>query len=266
MEEDAVEDPREREKLARLESLIRERKPDFQWIPWEPLPWAGQLQSSRPTLSLVTTAGVHLRRDPPFTVLEDPNGDTSYRIIHQSAPEEELELGALYVDQKYVARDPEVALPRRALATLEKQGLLGAPTTRHYSFCGGITDPLPGLEESARSLTKLLRADRADGVVFLPTCSLCVQTVCLLARAVEDGGIPTVCITLIPELSHKVGAPRSLAVRFPFGAPAGDPGNSKLHQSVLLEALDLLRQAATPGELAISRLRWRRTPAAPPPA
>lgn len=260
-----MNEPGGQEKLARLESMIRERVPDFEWVPWDPLPWAGELQASAPTLALITTAGIHLRGDAPFRVLENPAGDTSFRRIPQSVSEEDLELGALYIDQKYVARDPEVALPRKALAALEDSGQLGPPSPRHYSFCGGITKPLPGLEESSRALTPLLRDDRVDGAVFLPTCSLCIQTVCLLARSVEAAGIPTVCITLIPELTRRIGAPRSLAVRFPFGAPAGDPGHGELHGAVLLEALDLLRHAETPGEISTSRLRWRRRPDHPRP-
>ena len=71
------------------------------------------------------------------------------------------------------------------------------------------------------SVLSLLREDGAGAVVLLPTCSLCVQTVGLLARALEEGGLPTVAISMLPELSARVGTPRTLAVRFPFGAPCG---------------------------------------------
>ena len=72
--------------------------------------------------------------------------------------------------------------------------------------------------------------------------------------------MPTVSLTLIPELTRIVGAPRTLSVRFPFGAPAGDPGNAPMHRAVLLEALRLLLEAREPGTLRESILAWRRSP------
>ena len=118
--------------------------------------------------------------------------------------------------------------------------------------------PLPGLVESAGALAPLLREDGAGAAVLLPTCSLCVQSVSLLARELETRGLPTVTVTMLPELTRLVGAPRSLSVRFPFGAPCGEPSNRELHRGVLLEALELLAACEGPGEIHASRFAWRR--------
>ena len=79
----------------------------------------------------------------------------------------------------------------------------------------------------------------------------------MLARSLEAGGLATVALTMIPELTELVGAPRALAVRFPFGAPFGDPGGASLQRSVLSEALALVDRVAEPGRVRESVARWR---------
>jgi hypothetical protein len=245
-----------------VERIRNEIDPDFDFVSPGPPPWCPAPASLREApVALVTTAGLHLKGEPPFRALEDPLGDTTFRLIPDRTPSSRLDLAAPYVDQRLIPQDTEVALPTAALETLHRRGLSGPAARRHASFCGGIVRPLPGLEESAERLAELFREDGARAVILLPSCPLCVQTVCLLARALERRGFPTVCVTLVPELSRIVGAPRSLAVRFRFGAPCGDPGNAALHRAVLREALELLERAEGPGALLESRLKWREAPA-----
>jgi len=150
-----------------------------------------------------------------------------------------------------------VALPRRALDELVADGTIGAAAPRHFSFAQGIVHPLPDLAERAREVAQMLRADAVDALVLLPTCSLCVQTAAVLAREFESAGFATVTLTALAELTARVGAPRALAARFPFGAAAGDPGNRALHVGVLREALGLVERAREPRIVVESGLRWR---------
>ena len=245
-----------RELLRRVEAQLRQRDPDFRWQRPGPPVLAGPAPN-RPRLALVTTAGFHHRDDQPFDVLNRPGGDPGFRVIAHDLPAEQLALGEPYVDQKYAAVDPECALPRRALDALAARGAVGQPPARHYSFCGGLVRPFPGLGQWLRRLNESLVEDRVEAVVLLPTCSVCVQTVCLVARAIEQAGIPTVSLSLLPALSRLIGAPRLLNIRFPFGAPAGDPGHAALHQAVLLEAVEMLTGSHPGPPIRDSTLRWR---------
>ena len=245
--------------LNRLWSHLRAGlDPDYDFLRFEHVPWTppraplGELR-----VALLATADLHRRGDQPFVSLETPLGDTSFRVIPHELPEAELDLDAPYVDDKYIPRDPEVALPRRALDELVAAGVIAAAAPRHYSFCQGIVRPLPALAERALAVAGLLRADRVDALVLLPTCSLCVQSVAVLARELEAAGFSTVALTSLPELTARVGVPRALASRFPFGAPAGDPGNRALHVAVLREALGLIASAREPRVVLDSGLRWR---------
>lgn len=232
--------------------------PDYDFLAFEHVPWTPpRAPLAELRVALLATADLHRRGDVPFVSLETPLGDTSFRVIPHDLPAAELALDAPYVDEKYIPRDPEVALPRRALDQLVAEGTIAAAAPRHYSFCQGIVRPLPALAERAREVTALLRADQVDALVLLPTCSLCVQSVAVLARELEQLGFSTVALTMLPELTARVGAPRALASHFPFGAPAGDPGNRALHVAILREALDLLASAREPRILRDSGLRWR---------
>lgn len=82
----------------------------------------------------------------------------------------------------------------------------------------------------------------------------------MAARELESRGFPTVTVSYLPELSDIVGAPRTLTVHFPFGAPCGNPGHAELHRAVLLEALSMLVEAKEPGDIRASRNAWRKIP------
>jgi D-proline reductase (dithiol) PrdB len=245
--------------LNRLRAHLRAGlDPQYEFLRFDDVPWTPpRAPLAELRVALVATADLHRRGDAPFVSLETPLGDPSFRVIPHDLPEAELALDAPYVDEKYVPRDPEVALPRRALDELVADGTIAGAAPRHYSFAQGIVRPLPALAERARELAVLLREDRVDALVLLPTCSLCVQSVAVLARALEGLGFSTVALTMLPELTSRVGAPRALASRFPFGAPAGDPGNRALHVAVLRVALGMITDARAPREVRESGLPWR---------
>lgn len=245
--------------LQRILKVLREDfDPEFviRWlgpVPNSPLP--KPLSESR--IALLTTACLHLKGDRPFDPYSDKWGDSSFRLIPHLASPETLDLEADYVDEKYVRRDPEVALPMQALQDWVDRGLAGRAAARHVSFCEGVVRPFPGLVESTREAIRTLRADGVDAALLFPTCSLCVLNVCVIAREVEAVGIPTSTITLLPELTGIVGVPRSLTVKFPLGAPCGDPGNAELHRRVVRGALEGLTQGPEGSASAHLDAIWR---------
>jgi len=243
--------------LNRILHILRaERDPAFDFHRVRPVPWTPSGDPAEATVALVSTGGLHLKGDRPFAVADDPWGDTGFRVVPHGTAPQELDLAADSVDRKYIRRDPEVTLPMAALDRLVAAGRAGRAAPRHYSFCEGILRPLPGIAESAARIADTMVEDGVGAVVLLPTCSLCVQTVGLAAIELERRGLPTVVVSLLPELSGYVGTPRALEVRFPFGAPCGNPGNPDLHEAVLAEALAWLGDAPVPGAARRGRARW----------
>jgi hypothetical protein len=68
----------------------------------------------------------------------------------------------------------------------------------------------------------------------------------VLARLVEQAGIPSVVVTMMPEVAVRLGAPRVVGVEFPFGHPFGLPGDRATQRRVLELALTVLSGAAPP--------------------
>ena len=78
----------------------------------------------------------------------------------------------------------------------------------------------------------------------------------VLARLFEAAGMSTVLVTNMPFWSERVGAPRSLAVEFPFGHILGQAHNAELQRRVILEALDVLERSAGPGTIVHFQEPW----------
>jgi len=82
----------------------------------------------------------------------------------------------------------------------------------------------------------------------------------LIARAIEAQGIPTVCVVMNREIGGNVRAPRTLHVRFPYGAPLGPAGDAAIQMAVVREALALLETATEPGAIVESAVEWPEQP------
>jgi hypothetical protein len=78
----------------------------------------------------------------------------------------------------------------------------------------------------------------------------------VLARSLEAAGFSTILVTMMPYWAEKVGAPRTLAVEFPFGQTLGQPGHAAQQMRVIREALAVLDTAASPGTIIHSAETW----------
>ncbi len=73
-----------------------------------------------------------------------------------------------------------------------------------------------------------------------------MQTVCLLAAAIEREGIATVAISLLREVTSELRPPRALFVPFPLGYPLGAPNDNALQRRIIDAALALLPRIDVP--------------------
>ena len=67
----------------------------------------------------------------------------------------------------------------------------------------------------------------------------------LVQRALEARGIPTVALSMIPDLTRAVGVPRLVGISYPMGRPLGRPHDADGQRAVLRSMLEVL--AAAPG-------------------
>ena len=81
----------------------------------------------------------------------------------------------------------------------------------------------------------------------------------LIARVLEEAGIATVCIIMRREVAQNVMPPRTVFVKFPFGAPLGSAGDADAQRGVILEALAVLTSTTEPGTIVDSPRAWKKT-------
>jgi len=78
----------------------------------------------------------------------------------------------------------------------------------------------------------------------------------VLARVVESLGIPTVTVTMIPDLAVKARLSRIVGVEFPFGHSFGTPHNDAMMDTVAKAAVTALTEAAAPGYRLDVDVEW----------
>lgn len=78
----------------------------------------------------------------------------------------------------------------------------------------------------------------------------------VLARTLEESGLCTILVTMMPFWAEKIGVPRTLAVEFPFGQTLGRAHDAEQQMRVLYQCLDVLAEADAPGEIVHSDESW----------
>jgi hypothetical protein len=78
----------------------------------------------------------------------------------------------------------------------------------------------------------------------------------VLARSLEAEGLSTILVTNMPYWAEKIGVPRTLAVEFPFGHALGRPHHKAQQRRVILQALEIMEYAQSPGTIIHSQEAW----------
>ena len=83
----------------------------------------------------------------------------------------------------------------------------------------------------------------------------------LVQRVLEASGIPTVTLSLIPDLTRAVGVPRLAGISYPFGRPLGRPHDADGQRAVLRAMLAVLASASGPDTYVELPFTWPESPA-----
>jgi D-proline reductase (dithiol) PrdB len=139
------------------DSLRKMRGPDL-----EGKPWAEGPQLSERRIAIVTTAGLHRRKDRPFVM-----GSADYRVLPGTSTSD---LVSTHIspnfDRSGFAEDLNLVLPLDRLHELADRGVIGSVADNHYSFMGAAQ--IEKLEPSACELAGHLKADGVNGVLLVP--------------------------------------------------------------------------------------------------
>ena len=78
----------------------------------------------------------------------------------------------------------------------------------------------------------------------------------LIARHLEEHGIPTVIIGGARDIVEHCGVARFVFVDFPLGSPCGEPWNIVQQREIFSIALDLLETAKAPRTTVAPQYAW----------
>lgn len=111
-------------------------------------------------------------------------------------------------------------------------------------------------ESDAPEVLARCREDGADVAVLVPVCPVCHQTISLVARHLEENGMPTVILGAARDIVEHVGVPRFVHTDFPLGSPCGEPWNPAQQSETLEFGFRLLETAFLPRTTVQTPWRW----------
>lgn len=187
-------------------------------------------------LALISSAGGYIDGTDAFDVGQR-GGDTSFREIPVEVEAEDILFAARGYDAEAVRRDMNAQVPVERLFEFENNGIIGQLNPVWWSFAGFITDAARLSEELAPRLVERVKRYEVQAALLIPASRLCHQSIALVARALEDEGIPTIMLAVEKDVIEGVRPPRAGFYRGELGSVAGGPGWPEHQRRVLDEAL-----------------------------
>ncbi|HUP25756.1 MAG TPA: glycine/sarcosine/betaine reductase selenoprotein B family protein [Thermoanaerobaculia bacterium] len=231
----------------------------YRWAAFADVPFAPLGKPLRECrVSLVTTAAPYrpgLGEQGPGAAY---NGAAKFHDVYSLpvAPPPDLRISHVTYDRRHArVEDPAVFLPLGALGEACREGRIGALASRLHS-APTLRSQRATLRRHAPEVLQRLREDGADVALLVAVCPVCHQTMTLVARYLEQHGVPTVVMGCALDIVERCGAPRYLWSDFPLGNPCGRAHDSESQRQTLELALRLLERATAPRSIERSPLRW----------
>lgn len=137
-------------------------------IPWTPL----SKPLSESTLTLVTSAGINMKTDPPFDMereKQEPTwGDRSFRAIPRDATEGDIDIRHLHINTGFVLQDINVMLPLARMKEFEREGVISCLAPTSYSFYGFQWESTDFLTEAIAPMCTRMKDEGVDAVILTP--------------------------------------------------------------------------------------------------
>lgn len=233
-------------------------KDPYRWATFEDVPFTRLPKPlSECTVALVSTSDVAIRSKGE----EAKSGDEATLVgnvysLPTDTPEE-----LFYTRQEHFDRvathlnDVNSYFPITRLHELVREGRIGKVAARAH----GVYTAYSHRKTRELDAPEVLRRCREDGVdvaVLTPVCPVCHQTISLVARHLEENGIPTVVMAVARDIVETAGVARLLFVDFPLGNPCGEPYNVEQQRKLLDMALSMLETAEAPRTTVQAPFKW----------
>lgn len=117
---------------------------------------------SRSVFALVTTAGVHLRSQEPYTT----EGDNSWRELPGDVPASDLMVTHSRYDHRDADMDINCVFPIDRLRELAVDGIVGGVANKHIGFMGYSQNLRDLYKRAAPEMAKIILHSNADAALL----------------------------------------------------------------------------------------------------
>lgn len=197
-------------------------------------------------LALISSAGAYIDGTDAFDMTAK-DGDASWREIPVEVGGEDLRYAARGYDPTAVQQDRNVQIPIERLQEYEANAVIGLLNPVWWSFSGFIPNARLVTESLAPQIIERLHRYEVQAALLVPASRLCHQSTAILARAIEQTGIPTMMIAVDKTLTETVRPPRGAYYSGELGSVVGAPNFKEYQLRVLDEAIRWIETFDQPG-------------------
>ena len=197
-------------------------------------------------LALISSAGAYIDGTEPFDT-ESRDGDLDFREIPVEVDEGDFRYAAKGYDPTAVKQDRNSQIPIDRLSEYEANAVIGGLNNVWWSVSSYIPNAQRVAEELGPKLADRLHRYEIQGALLIPASRLCHQTLGIVARAIEQSGIPAIMLSVDPKTTDKTRPPRTAYYNGDFGAVAGKPNWREYQLRVLDESLRWMETFDQPG-------------------
>lgn len=197
-------------------------------------------------LALLSSAGAYIDGTEAFDTTSR-DGDVSFREIPVEVEAEDLLYAGRGYDMTAVRQDRNAQIPVERLIEYQDNGVIGKLNNVWWSFNGFIPNASLVASSLAPQLIERLKRYEVQAALLVPASRLCHQTMGLIARAVEEAGIPTIMLSVDKVIPEMVRPPRTAYYSGDFGSVVGKPNWKEYQLRVLDESLRWIETFDQPG-------------------
>ncbi|MGB7068823.1 MAG: hypothetical protein WBD22_04965 [Pyrinomonadaceae bacterium] len=197
-------------------------------------------------LALISSAGGYINGTTGFDT-EERDGDIQFREIPIEVEAADMLYASKGYDPASITQDRNSQIPIDRLLEYEANAVIGRLNHVWWSLSSFIPNARLVAEVIAPKLAERFVRYEINAALFIPASRLCHQTLGILARGIEQNGIPTMMLSVDRGESELVRAPRTAYYDGELGSVAGLPNWPEHQLRILDESLRWIETFDQPG-------------------
>lgn len=197
-------------------------------------------------LALVSSAGAYIDGMEAFDT-DRRDGDVSYFEIPVEVDGADMRYAAKGYDPRYVREDRNSQIPVDRLLEYQANAVIGSLNSVWWSISSHIPNAVRVADDLGPKLAERLHRYDVQAALIIPASRLCHQTLGIVARVIEESGIPTIMLSVDTYISDRIRAPRTAYYHGEFGSVAGKPNWREYQLRILDETLRWMETFDQPG-------------------